>query len=548
MIRPFLMTSVLALAAPAYADSFTSPATVDAVTVYPGLAQVTRLVTLNLPAGQHEITVPDLPKGLSADGLRLSAPQGVRLGAVNVAFDRLPVTPDLSSPEIIAAREEVARLEEVLRRKASDIAAIRLRVSAAEEQIAFLQSLSQGSAGEGLTTVTDLQSLAQMLGAEVLAVRQAAFAAEEEAKAAERARADDVEALNAAKQALAALTAPQDQGAVLTFTVDAATAGEVTIAVLTNEGFANWSPVYDMRLDTDAGALDIDRAVVISQSSGQDWQDVRLTLSTARPGEQNAPSDIWGQLRRIIPEDQVNAPPMPMLMAEGMPMQSRAFAADVAEAAPMEMVAQADFSGAAVTYVYPTRVDIRDGVEDLRLPLDTLSLEAALWAEAVPARDTVAYRVAEFTNDTAELLLPGQALLYADGTMIGFSHLPLLAAGADTEIGFGPLDGLRLSRSMPNRSQGDRGVFSTTNELTEQALIKIENLTTQSWDIRMRDGVPYSEQEDLEVTFAASPAPTRRDPEGQRGVLEWEFDIPAGATQEVTLDYTLSWPEGFVLR
>ncbi|EBA12016.1 DUF4139 domain-containing protein [Roseobacter sp. CCS2] len=554
MFRLFLTTSLIALAAPSLADTFTAEARVDTVTIYPGLATVTRQVTLDLPAGQHEIIVPGMPEGLSTEGLRLAAPAGTQVGAVNLAFDRLPVTPDQSAPEVVAARDEVERLEGVLRDRAAEIAQIRLRVQAAEEQVAFLQSLSQANAGEalGAASIADIQALAQMVGSETLAVRETAFAAEQEAKAAELARQDDVEALQEAQQALAALLAPEEGGAVLTFTLAVAAAGEVTVDVSSVEGFANWSPVYDMRLTTgDDAALDVDRAVVISQQTGQDWNDVQLILSTARPGEQIAPSGVWAPLRQIISEEELDRERGAAMLSDSMRTMSRSVVSDFAEEvaqAPMPMTAQADFSGATVTYVYPGPVDIRNGVEDLRLPLDTLNFEADVWAEAVPSRDQIAYRMAEFTNDTGEVMLPGQALIFADGTMIGFSQLPLLAAGADTEMGFGPLDGLRLTRAIPNKTTGDVGVFTSANQLTEQAIMTVENLTGQNWDVKLRDAVPYSEQDDLEVAFTASPAVTRRNPDGLRGILEWDLDVPAGEKQEVTLDYTLTWPNGFVLR
>jgi uncharacterized protein (TIGR02231 family) len=216
------------------------------------------------------------------------------------------------------------------------------------------------------------------------------------------------------------------------------------------------------------------------------------------------------------------------------------------EASPV--TAKADFSGAAVTYIYPTRVTIRNGVEDLRLPLDQLTFEADVWAEATPMSDANAYRMAEFVNTSDEILLPGPVMVQADGTMVGFSYLPLLAAGAEMDMGFGPLDGLRLTRMTPNRTEGDVGVFSSANQLVDQTILTVENLTGQDWDVLLRDAVPYSEQDDLEVTLTASPEVTRRDPEGQRGIVEWDLSVPAGAEQEVTLDYTLRWPSGFVLR
>ncbi|MFQ1699415.1 DUF4139 domain-containing protein [Loktanella agnita] len=554
MIRPFLTTSLIALCAPAFADSITGAARVDTVTIYPGAATVMRQVTLDLPAGRHDITIPDLPQGLRSEGLRLAAPQGVEIGAVSLAHDRLPVTPDQTTPEIVAAEEEVERLEGVLRERDAAIAEIRLRVQAAEEQLAFLQSLSQASAGETLTgsSIADIQALAQMVGTETLNIRQTAFAAEQEAQAAERAREDDQEALQDARRALSALMAPKQDGSVLTFTVETAAAGEVTIDISSMEGYANWSPVYDMRLTTgDDATLDIERGVVVSQETGQDWLDVKLVLSTARPGERIAPGQPWPQLRRIISEDDLDRPiPLARGSAPEMEMMEAPMASIAADAvaAPAPFKATADFSGATVSYTYPGRVDIRNGVEDLRMPLDTLELDADVWAEAVPSGDQIAYRMAEFTNDTQEVLLPGQAMLIADGTMIGFSNLPLLAAGADTKMGFGPLDGLRLTRAIPNKSEGDVGVFSSSNRLTEQAVMTVENLTGQTWDVLLRDAIPYSEQDDLEVDVTASPSITRRAPEDQRGILEWDLTVPAGEKQEVRLDYTLTWPSGYVLR
>lgn len=552
MFRLLLTTSLIALSAPAFADTFTAEARVDTVTLYPGLAKVSRLLTINMPAGQHEIIVPGLPQGLASAGLRLAATDGAQIGAVNLAYDRLPVTPDVTSPEIQAAKDVVEQMEDALRQRDAAIAQIRLRVQAAEGQIAFLQSMSQASAGDSLTasTITDIQALAQMVGAETLALRQAAFTAEQEAQAAERAREDDVDALRDAQRALDALMAPEQDGSVLTFTLDAATAGEVTIDVSTMEGYANWSPVYDVRLTTgDAPTVDIDRSVVVSQQTGQDWVDVKLVLSTARPGEQVSPSDVWAYPRRIVSEEELERRKTlydaPAALASPIVMMEDA---QVSRAGAQSVQATTDFSGAAVTYTYPGLVTIRNGVDDLRMPLDTLSFDADVWAEAAPSRDAIAYRVAEFTNTSPEVLLPGEAMIFADSTMVGFGSLPLLAAGVETAMGFGPLDGIVLTRTTPNRTEGDRGVFSSSNQLTEQAVMTVENLTGQDWDVLLRDAVPYSEQDDLKVDITATPSVTRTAPENQRGILEWDLSVPSGEKQEVTLNYMLTWPSGYVLE
>ena len=79
-------------------------------------------------------------------------------------------------------------------------------------------------------------------------------------------------------------------------------------------------------------------------------------------------------------------------------------------------------------------------------------------------------------------------------------------------------------------------------------MLEVENLTTEVWPVRLTDLVPYSEQEDLEISFEANPAPSETDVEGQRGILAWEFDVAPGETKAVSLTHTLRWPEGMDLQ
>jgi hypothetical protein len=66
--------------------------------------------------------------------------------------------------------------------------------------------------------------------------------------------------------------------------------------------------------------------------------------------------------------------------------------------------------------------------------------------------------------------------------------------------------------------------------------------------VRLLDQVPYSEQEDLEVTYQADPAPTEADVKAQRGILAWDFDIAPGEERVVTLTHSLRWPQGMELQ
>ncbi|NJR43695.1 MAG: DUF4139 domain-containing protein [Akkermansiaceae bacterium] len=112
----------------------------------------------------------------------------------------------------------------------------------------------------------------------------------------------------------------------------------------------------------------------------------------------------------------------------------------------------------------------------------------------------------------------------------------------------GALEDIRLTRDMPTRSEGETGIITTTNEREELAVLEVENLGDETWPVRMIDQVPYSEQDDLQITVTATPKPSETDVDGQRGILAWEFDLAGGEKKEVKLKHVISWPDGMILQ
>jgi uncharacterized protein (TIGR02231 family) len=546
-----LCLALALLPLPALADVIEASGPVTAVTLYPQGATVTRTVTFTAPAaGQHEIVVP-LPVWVDATSLRISAPEGVTIGTMSVAEDRPPAVFDPNSPEVKAAKAEVDRIAALLRDKRRAIAEIRARGEAAQARASFLQSLAarQGEEKMAVAGVEDLRALAVLVGEEVLAARETALQAEDEAVAAEIALQPDVEAYARAVAALEALQAPEGLGTALTLGIVAAAAGEIALSVEALEANAAWSPVYDLRLTRGPDALTIARGVLVGQGSGEDWSGVALTLSTSRPSEQAAPSELWPWLRSIMPEPPL-LPPVPAdnamagaapAMAEAMPEPNV-----VEEAARFGF--DAGMQGAVFTYRFGAPVDIRTDADALRLTMDEGQLDVTVRAEAVPLRDATAFLVAEFTNTTGQPLLPGTAMLYADGAMVGGTELPLIPDGGEETIGFGAIDGIVLSREVPDRSTGEEGLITTSNAQDERAVLKIENLTGQAWPLKVTDQVPYSEQDDLEIEWSADPAPATDSADGKRGILTWEMELAPGETKTITLETSLSWPEGMILQ
>lgn len=533
----YIAVLALILPVPAFADTVLATSHITAVTIYPQGAQVTREVTFTAAPGAHDLLITDLPAEIEPGLIALQSTDAT-LGAFALRTDRLPPRAPLTSPQIEAAKAALETAEGAQRDAMRDVDAINAEVEAQQAKIAFLNGLKIDGAGataEGLTAIAD------MVETKVLTARQAALQAQSGLAAANEFVTKAKEAVDQAQSALDALSKGDEDYAALSVAVTTqGTGGHLTVKHYVPD--ASWTPVYDMALDRKAARLTVDRGVLVSQSSGEDWAGVTLTLSTARPSEQSTPSSLYPDLKQIGEPE----------LQRGLMALGDSAAAPLAKAAPVGasdgMAATMAYQGDTVVYNYPTVVDVANGVESLRLALDQLSFTPRIVAQAVPRLDASAFLLATLTNDSKEVLLPGTAYLTRDGALVGSADLKVLAPGAKVDLGFGAIEGLKLTRDMPERAQGDRGIFTTSTQLEEKAVLKVENLTDEAWPVHLLDQVPYSEQEDLKITYTADPAPTASDVDGQLGILAWDFDLAPKEKKEISLDTVLNWPQGKVLQ
>lgn len=536
-MRFFLIsTAVAALCSPAFADQIETAAPVREVTVFPWGASVTRSAELTVPAGKHELVIPGLPEGTDPATLRVTA-DGAVLGAVSLQEGRALPSDAGKTPEIAAAEAEVNRLETALLERDARVNAILARAQAAEDTVAFLLAMAES---DGLAQ-SDIATLANSVGAEILKARETAIAANTEAAAAAQGRDDAERALENARARLDALRPPEGEGRTLVVAIEAG-AEPVRLSVTSLTADAQWEPIYDAWLQREAKTLTLDRGLMIAQNSGEDWRDVKLTLSTSRPADQTAPSvltPIFEETYKPSADKRMSD----YSYDEGSARVAVAPAPVMAEAASV-ITAGIQYAGEVVTYVYPEPVTIRDGVDALRLELDTHQLTPEIRAEAVPTRDSTAYLVAETTNSLDDLLLPGRVTLYRDGLLAGQSRIEQTPTRDRLQLGFGPIDGMKVEYQIPKEATGDRGILSKSNTATRSAILRVSNLTNESWPLRVIGQVPVTRQDDLKIGWSSTPEPTTQDRDGQRGILEWDSTIAPAQVQDISLTIDLNWPDG----
>src|SRR5258707_12519164 len=256
---------------PVRAADVAASSAVDAVTVYPDGASVTRVISLDLPAGENSAVLKDFPLTLDPSSLRVEGEAGAKLtiGAIDARPPR--AAPPVNLPEL-DKRIEALKDERVNLQGAIAAATARRKFA---RRFADTSPAGIGDKGE----------------ARPIAEWRAAFAAvSEEVATADAAIRDAERKQREIDREIARLESDRTikPPSKLEVRIDlaAAAATKATLRVTYAVRAARWTPLYDARLDTGAKdrkpALELVRRAEITQTTGEDWPNIALSVSTVR--------------------------------------------------------------------------------------------------------------------------------------------------------------------------------------------------------------------------------------------------------------------------
>jgi len=549
-MRNLLSVSLFSLiASGALADDFKLASDVSAVTVYGQGATIVRSMHFDVPAGNHQLLISDIPYEFHQQTLQFMGGEGLVINSSQLISQR----PALDGQQIERREEledKISSLEAQIRTKQEEAAEAGLVINAASARIKLLDSIggqqAQSAAGalEAQTISAEtLTALVALVGSETLNALQDAHAARSDIATISRDTQEIQQELKDANEDLARLVEPSDwsHGISLQMSAETAASGELQISYVVGE--ASWHPVYRFMLNTETEMLAVKRSVTIAQSTNENWENAAITVSTATPysgGSFYMPSSNIARYE---------APPRPVEMrlsadASGMALAAPQVVA-MEEAARMG-AADVNFQGITATYALPVGTIVTGDFQETTVALSENSFEVDLSARASMGSD--AYVSAEWENSSGEPFLPGSATFFRDGAFVSENGVEMVPAGATTALGFGKIDGLQVKRTTLRREDGSSGVLTTSNDRVVEYELSVENVSSRSWDVIVYDRVPVSEQEELIVDWSARPRPTETDVDGRRGVLAWEFALESGASKAIKFSYELQWPEGNELR
>ncbi|MEU9031293.1 mucoidy inhibitor MuiA family protein [Streptomyces sp. NPDC048383] len=325
---------------------------------------------------------------------------------------------------------------------------------------------------------------------------------------------------------------PAELVAHVELTVDAAVAGPVRLRLTHLVPCALWRPAYRAVLDGDSLTLETD--AMVWQRTGEDWSDVRLTLSTARSALATDPPRLADD--RLTLKDRS--------AAERRVVDVELREEEIGDLGPAPVLGLpgVDDGGEPRVLNAPVPVSVPADGRAHRVPVSAFTVAASSEYACSPELSPLVTQVVRCDNRSGHALLAGPVDLVRGSGSSGRGTLDFTAPGAPLELAFGSRDDHRVVR-YAEESRDSVGISQRT-VVTRTVRLHLSRFSAPGDQddrvVTVRERIPVSEVSAVEVRLrreACSPAPDAVDAEG---IVRWDVTLPPGGRRTVTLAYELS--------
>lgn len=520
-------------------------AVITSVTVYQDRAMTTRQATITLPAGNHLVVFEGLPSMIQDDSVRVSGmgTAGATIAGMEIKRSFLETSGEKRAKEL---NDEIR----VLERK---VASLDAKKSGLDAQRAFFDSIRVAwgdriskDLSVGKTSTAELMDVSGFVGTGVTKVEEQGRDLESE----KRTLTEKIDALK--KKRDAATGSHKKEVKSVEVALDVIKAGSLTLELSSVTFQAGWEPGYDLRLNPDMKTAQLVFRSLVHQKTGEDWNNVELNLSTARPALGGTPPELnpWtvALYRPMLPEAMpMKAAPAPVrakktqkasMASREMMMEAMADAEEDSAPVAQDVAAVTDEQG-TVSFRIPRPIDIPSDGSKHGAVVAMEELPVTPQFLAVPKLSPFVYLTSEIINRAAYPLLPGKVALFSGSTYTGSSYLKKVAVGETFTLSFGVDDTVSVKREALNQHE-EAGMFGK-NRMSYRYRIQIANLKKEDRTLILRDQLPLAGDSEIKVTLddpSIKPDETKND-----GTLVWKLPLKGEEKREITFGITVEYPK-----
>ncbi|MFA5160584.1 MAG: mucoidy inhibitor MuiA family protein [Candidatus Omnitrophota bacterium] len=535
-----------------FAADVNAPSRISEVTVYSSSAFVTRSAQVELKAGDTRVIFADIIPEIDENSIRVKGKGTAEVKILGAQLKR-EYTEDTPVARVRQLETEIQAIEDQNAKSENE-----KRVLGEEKQ--YLDSIrlfANQKIPEDLVTVMpspqDLEATLVFLDTKL----KANFARGQEIDIAIRENRKKLEALRRELGEISGSGRKIKRSIIVEIEVVKPGMLDLDLSYMVNG--ASWNAVYDARADFEKSEVELVSYAVVRQSSGENWEDVNMVLSTVQVTSGGNMPDVNSWFIRPY------SPPMPTQRntfmranrAESLKMKAGTFgeAADSAvmqaPTAPAMMeaenaYAQAVAKGVSVAYKLSRKATVKADGSDYKLPITSQNLKSNFEYSAYPRAAAMAYLKSLVTNAKDLQLLGGRVNVFFDGDFVGTSSFESIAPGQEFDLYMGADENVKAKRELLEKKSDDvflGGIPAPNKKMIYKYKLTVENYKAKACRINLFDAIPVSEDERIKVKVSGlSVEPTQKDWKDHKGIWRWELHLEPGAKQEIFYTCTVEFP------
>ena len=532
----------------------TTAGTISKVTVYRGQALVTRTVSVDLPPGASEFIVKDLPAMIVPESIYAQTSDDTKVLSVRY---REKAVRENTRQEVKQLDAQIEDVQHQLKYAESEHKHSDLQWQMFEKLKDFTIATAKSDLSRGLLTFEPVESLTKLIEKKGLEYYKQRMELEDKIAGLKK----EQELLDRKRNKLVAGQSRTEREAVLFISRTGGKRTAIRLSYLV--GGANWQQQYNLRADPKQSNVLIEYNAVVNQTSGEDWDGVTLSLSTAEPTMVAAPPILEPMLvalsRPVQAQQDQEGQVIGIAQARQYQESRRAnikkgIAANI-ELNKLAIDNQAFFlragqrelqefqqkiaeisrtEGISVTYDLPGRLTLPSRSDQQLVSIASITAKADFTLIATPLLTDYVYLQADLLNNSDTVLLPGQASIFRDGEFVGKSRLPQVTIGETFTAGFGidsQVQVVRELESKKTRIQGGNRID------TYDYRIALSNYKNMPLELQLLDRLPYTDDASIKIELEKTEPELSAGSEylraaRKKGILRWDLKLAPNTVEK----------------
>ena len=517
---------------------------IAAVTVFSDRAVVTRAASVDVDGpGTLEAVFTRLPAGLQEASLHAAG--GGTADATLLDVTGRPVYVDHPADERIRSLDSQLKKLEAQQRLIDDD---RAELKARRASLAKVESIeTQAGDKQPRPTLDDLAKLEEFMAAGRAKIAAALRELDQ--------RSDDLEAKrDALRSQLSALRGGGGNSyKSVAVRFAAARAGRVDLEISYTVFGATWSPSYDARVSDAGHAIALGYFGEVRQSTGEDWTNVALTLSTARPALGGSPPSLphWtldlpapvaaGDLSAVklspfeVKDDTRFYFSANTLAGTRINSKRSDFGSEI-------KIAAAQFDPRVTSAIFRIAVPATVASDNTaqKVPVAAIKLKNEPEYLAIPKEIATAFLASQAVNSSDLPLLAGPMNVFLDDTFVAASRLPTVMPGETFDLALGADEAIALKREEDRHFTETTGLTGHGRRLSYAYTLTVQNNRRTAAKIVVLDQIPVSRNEKITVSLLApakDQATTQTD-----GTVKWTLMLQPEEKRLLPLRFAVEYP------